>query len=132
MRRSGIALGHCPGGLTIEVSGPEPLPALPAAVEVAAFRIASEAMTNAVRHAGASRCRVDVSLNGCLELTIADNGRGQALATTSGVGWTSMRERAAELGGTCDISDRREGGLLVRAVLPVEEPPASAESRVER
>lgn len=124
--------GALSGVLTIEVSGPEPLPALPAAVEVAAFRIASEAMTNAVRHAGASRCRVDVCLNGCLELTIADNGRGRALATTSGVGWTSMRERAAELGGTCDISDRREGGLVVRAVLPVEEPPASAESRAER
>ena len=123
--------GALSGELAIEVAGPDPLPALPAAVEVAVFRIASEAMTNVARHADASRCRVAVDLNGSLELTIADNGHGPAHATTSGMGWTSMRERAVELGGSCVISDRPEGGLLVRAVLPVEEHSSSGDSGVQ-
>jgi signal transduction histidine kinase len=109
------------GDLTIEVTGPQPMPALPAAVEVAAFRIASEAMTNVARHADASRCRVVIAVNGSFELTVADNGRGTDRSTTRGVGWTSMRERAAELGGSCTISSRPEGGLVVRALLPLEQ-----------
>jgi signal transduction histidine kinase len=109
------------GELTIEVTGPDPMPALPAAVEVAAFRIASEAMTNVARHAGATRCRVAIGVNGSFELTVADNGRGTMVSPTRGVGWTSMRERAAELGGSCTISSRPEGGLMVRARLPLEQ-----------
>ncbi|WP_433225671.1 histidine kinase [Microtetraspora malaysiensis] len=107
------------GAVTFEVSGPEGLPALPAAVEVAAFRIASEAMTNVARHSGATRCRVAVEVGGSFELTVADNGCGTDRSTTRGIGWTSMRERAAELGGSCTISSRPEGGLVVRAVLPL-------------
>ena len=106
-------------GFTTEVAGPDPMPALPAAVEVAAFRIASEAMANVARHAGAPRCRIEVGVDDRLELTVADNGRGTDAATGRGVGWTSMQERAAELGGSCTISNRAEGGLLVRAVLPI-------------
>lgn len=107
------------GEVAIEVSGPETLPTLPAAVEVAAYRIASEALTNIVRHSGATRCRVAVALDGAFELTVADNGHGTEGGTTWGVGWISMRERAAELGGSCTITSRPEGGLLVRAVLPL-------------
>ena len=109
------------GDLTFEVTGPDTLPRLPAAVEVAAYRIASEAMTNAVRHAAASRCQVALHLNGAFEVTVADDGRGADAAAPPGVGWTSMRERAAELGGSCTITSRPEGGLLVRALLPFEE-----------
>ncbi|WP_067127991.1 sensor histidine kinase [Microtetraspora malaysiensis] len=105
--------------MTFEVTGPEGLPALPAAVEVAAFRIASEAMTNVARHSGATRCRVAVEVGGSFELTVADNGCGTDRTTTRGIGWTSMRERAAELGGSCTISSRPEGRLVVRAVLPL-------------
>ena len=101
------------------MTGPEALPALPAAVEVAAFRIASEGMTNAAKHSGASRCTVHIELDGSLGVTVTDNGRGSAGPTGTGVGWTSMTERAAELGGSCTISTRAEGGLVVRAVLPV-------------
>jgi two-component system NarL family sensor kinase len=97
-----------------------PLP-IPAAVEVAAFRIASEAMTNVARHSGASRCKVELLLHARrLELTVSDNGQGGAGRTLgNGVGWSSMSERAAELGGTCSISDRAEAGLMVHAVLPM-------------
>ena len=112
------------GDLTIEVAGPDPMPVLPAAVEVAAFRIASEAMTNVARHAGASRCQVDLVVNGRFELTVADNGRGaDSGPATTGAGWTSMRERAAELGGSCTISCRPGGGTVVHATVPIEELP---------
>jgi signal transduction histidine kinase len=109
------------GDVTFEIIGPDPLPPLPAAVEVAAFRIASEAMTNVARHSGATRCHVGVEVNGAFQLTVSDNGHGTDRTTTGGVGWTSMRERAAELGGSCTITSRPEGGLVVRAVLPLSE-----------
>jgi len=107
--------------LAIDVAGPDPMPPLPAAVEVAAFRIASEAMTNVSRHSEATRCQVGIAVNGSFELTVSDNGRGTDRSTRRGVGWTSMRERAAELGGTCAITNRPEGGLVVHAVLPLEQ-----------
>ena len=106
------------GDLHIEVSGPAALPALPAAVEVAGYRIATEALTNVVRHSGATRCLVAIAVNGAFEVTVSDNGRSR-LGTIPGVGWTSMRERAAELGGSCTITTRPEGGTVVRAVIPL-------------
>lgn len=111
------------GAVTFEVTGSDSLSdrraQLPAAVEVAAFRIAAEAMTNVVRHSGATRCLVRVELNGAFQLTVSDNGRGAGRTTGRGVGWTSMRERAAELGGSCTITSQPNGGLTVRALLPV-------------
>lgn len=111
------------GTVTFEVTGTDALAQrhaqLPAAVEVAAFRIASEAMTNVVRHSGATRCLVRVELNGAFQLTVSDNGRGTDRTDSHGVGWNSMRERAAELGGTCTINNHPDGGLTVRAVLPL-------------
>ena len=109
--------------LVFQVHGPVEQLALPAAVEVAAFRIASEAMTNVAKHSGATRCLVDLELevDETFGLTVSDNGHGSGRATGRGVGWTSMTERAAELGGSCTISSRTEGGLVVRAVLPLVE-----------
>ena len=95
---------------------------LPAAVEVAVFRIASEAMTNTAKHSGASHCTVVIELDGTLGVTVTDNGCGSAKATRPGMGWTSMTERAAELGGSCTISGRTEGGLTVRAIVPLTSP----------
>ncbi len=105
--------------LVIEVYLPPTLPPLPAAAEVAAFRIASEAMTNVARHSGATRCRVELRCDRGLELTVLDNGRGAGRESARGIGWTSMVERAEELGGTCTIRARDGGGLAVRAILPV-------------
>ncbi len=107
--------------LVFRVHGPDTLPSLPAAVEVAAFRIASEAMTNVARHSGAGRCSVELEVAGTLGLTVSDNGRGGTAPAGDGVGWTSMIDRAAELGGSCTIASRAEGGLVVRAVLPLQE-----------
>jgi signal transduction histidine kinase len=84
-------------------------PALPAAVEAAAYRIAQEALTNVVRHADASRCRVAGSLSDdALVLEVSDNGRGGAGAGR-GVGMHTMQERAHEIGGQVDVSSRDRG-----------------------
>ena len=124
------AASLCGSELSIEVSGPAVLPDLPAAIEVATFRIASEAMANVQRHARASRCQIRVTANGVFELSVSDNGRGAPSGTVPGVGWTSMSDRAAELGGTCTIASRPGGGTVVRAVLPLPLPlPADAADR---
>jgi signal transduction histidine kinase len=114
--------------LNFDVTAPEAIVELPAAVEVAAFRIASEAMTNTAKHSRASRCIVDIGLDGTLSVTVTDNGLGVDHPIGTGVGWTSMTERAAELGGSCTISSRAEGGVVVRALLPLH---ASADKTAE-
>lgn len=108
-------------GLNITVQAPERLPPLPAAVEVAAYRIAQEALTNVARHAQAKVCRVRLSLGGELELEITDDGIGLPEDRRAGVGLSSMRERAAELGGTCVVEPAGPAGgtrLLARLPLP--------------
>jgi signal transduction histidine kinase len=105
--------------LAFHVDGPDVLPPLPAAVEVAAFRIASEAMTNVAKHSGASHCTIEISVGGELELSVTDNGQGPEELPGAGMGWTSMAQRAEELGGSCTISRRVEGGLVVSASLPL-------------
>jgi signal transduction histidine kinase len=92
---------------------------LPAAVEVAAYRIALEAMTNSLRHGGSGWCRVGLELNGALHVLIEDDGVGLPEQFRAGVGITSMRERASELGGSCSISRRDPSGTTVLAILPV-------------
>ena len=103
----------------IEIEAPEPLPPLPAAVEVAVYRISLEAMTNAARHADAQRCVVRIALNGDLELEVADDGRGLPHDLHAGVGTSSMRERAEELGGSCQIEPLDGRGTRVVARLPL-------------
>jgi two-component system NarL family sensor kinase len=93
---------------------------LPVALEVAAYRIATEALTNIVRHSTASRARISVGVrDGALEVEVRDDGSMQDWG--SGVGTTSMRERAEELGGTCERGPGPDGGL-VRAVIPIGAP----------
>jgi signal transduction histidine kinase len=102
----------------VEVSG-DTAQRLPAAVEVAAFRIASEALSNVVRHADATTCAVELSLNGALEIVVTDDGRGLPADHHAGVGVTGMRERADELGGTLTITSSDGKGTVVRARLPI-------------
>jgi signal transduction histidine kinase len=92
---------------------------LPAAVEVAAYRIVLEAVTNALKHSDARACTVTLRReDGFLRVSVQDDGRGLAAGSPAGVGLFSMRERAQELGGTCTISST-EHGTLVDARLPV-------------
>lgn len=107
-------------GPALAVRAPDALPPLPAAVEVAAYRIAVEAMTNAVRHAGAGNIATHLSMRGdALVVTVQDDGRGLPSELTSGIGTISMRDRAEELGGTWHIGRRPDGGTEVRAHLPI-------------
>ena len=87
------------GGVAVVVDAPSDLPALPAAVEVAAYRIAQEALTNVARHADARHCWLRLWLeNNHLCLEVRDDGRGLPAEVRSGVGLHAMQERAAELG----------------------------------
>jgi signal transduction histidine kinase len=106
------------GGIT--VAGPHPAPELPAAAEVAAYRIAVEAMTNISRHARARRATVQIAVDGDLRLEITDDGDGLPGAFRAGVGISSMRERAAELGGHCSVEPASPRGTRVRATIPLE------------
>jgi two-component system NarL family sensor kinase len=107
--------------LDVRVEATAPVGGLPAAVEVAAYRIAVEAMTNVARHSRAQHCRVCVELNGGLELEVSDDGQGVPEQFRANVGLDSMRERAAELGGTCTIERGPAGGTRVRAQIPMPE-----------
>jgi signal transduction histidine kinase len=91
-------------------------------VEVAAYRIVQEALTNVLRHADARTCAVDLrTAGGTLVVTVADDGAGVApceRAGGGGAGVPGMRERAEELGGTFTLDTTDGGGTVVRAVLP--------------
>lgn len=102
-----------------------PVP-LPAAVEVAAYRIFQESFNNVVRHAQASMCEVrletkmdDAAQAAYLLLDVIDNGVGIATDRLSGIGLQSMRERSEELGGQLVIEAAAGGGTHVHAVLPI-------------
>jgi signal transduction histidine kinase len=93
---------------------------LPAAAEVAAFRIVEEALANVVRHARAGKCEVRVAPGDTLDVEVVDDGVGLPDTLPKlGVGLASMRERAAELGGTCVIESPAAGGTRVVARLPL-------------
>ena len=104
----------------------ESLPTLPAAVEVAAYRIAMEALTNAARHAHASEVRLVLRCGTDLDVEITDDGpgNGDGPRWRQGVGMRSMTERAAELGGWCTAGPSATGGV-VRAALPLTGPRAT-------
>jgi signal transduction histidine kinase len=114
----GLAAQESSPETSVTIEAPSALPALPAAVEVAAFWIAQEALTNVKRHAHARTCNVRVAVEPTvLRLEIADDGEGLSRGS-AGIGLHTMRERAEEIGGSCEISSRANGGTLVTASLP--------------
>ncbi|MDQ2903698.1 MAG: histidine kinase [Chloroflexota bacterium] len=115
-----LALGVDQGDeLRMTMEAPDALPPLPAAVEVAAFRIVQEALTNVVRHAHAQTCSIRLELDTMLSVEICDNGTGFLAEQHAGVGIRSMNERASELGGTCIVESVPTGGTCVLAQLPI-------------
>jgi signal transduction histidine kinase len=116
--------------LVFQMEAPEELPPLPAAVEVAAFRVIQEALTNVARHARAKTCCVRLSVDeatDALQLEVTDDGVGMPEGRHAGVGLSSMRERAVELGGICDVKPIPTGGTRVLARLPLSAPEEYAE-----
>ncbi len=106
-------------GLQVTVSAPDALPTLPAAIEVAGYRIVQEALTNVARHAHARTCTVSLTIKQDLEIEITDDGIGLKSNQRAGVGLSSMRERAEEIGGSCVIQPGTNGGTRVIAKLPI-------------
>jgi signal transduction histidine kinase len=106
-------------GLDVRVTAPEPL-VLPAAVDLAALRIVTEAVANTRKHAGANSVAVGLAVRGGrLELSVSDNGRGLPADVRPGIGMHSIAERAAELGGTARY-DRSTSGCRLLVTLPLE------------
>ncbi|HVF20763.1 MAG TPA: histidine kinase [Mycobacteriales bacterium] len=105
------------GAVELFVDAPVPIE-LPAAVEVAAYRIAVEALTNVARHAHAGRCVLTLRVGNTLELAVSDDGVGLSANGHAGVGLNAMRERAEELGGNLRAS-RADPGTVIRASIPL-------------
>jgi signal transduction histidine kinase len=107
-------------GLAVTFDTPSSLPPLPAAVEVAVYRIAQEALTNVARHAEAQCSLLRLSINhDTLYLDIADDGKGIPVSHKIGVGLHAMHERASELGGSCMVTRGASGGTLIQVRLPL-------------
>lgn len=116
---SGVREAGLPVTLRIEGT-PQPLPP---ALDLSAFRIVQEALTNTLKHAGPARADVTVRYaDGLVSLEIADTGRGPGGSHGTGHGLVGMRERAAMLGGELQALPRPEGGFTVRARLPLTTP----------
>jgi signal transduction histidine kinase len=107
------------GVIEVRLDLPATEPTLPAAVEIAVYRIATEALTNVVRHASASSCYLRLDIADNVELDVRDDGIGIPSVHPAGVGLAAMRERAALLGGTLVITSIRPHGTRVHASLPV-------------
>jgi signal transduction histidine kinase len=110
-------------GLDVTVEVARPAGRLPATVDVAAYRILQEALTNVIKHAGAATVQVSVRQTGPeLELTVTNSHNGHAapaMLEGTGHGIPGMRERAAAVGGTVQAGPLPDGGFQVRAALPV-------------
>jgi signal transduction histidine kinase len=117
-----LAAAMAEGGLPVEVAVTGERASLPAAVDLAAYRIVQESLTNVVRHAGPATATVRVGYQpDALVVEVADTGRGRpsGAARPGGHGIAGMRERAAAVGGTLQAGPSGDGGFLVRARLPL-------------
>lgn len=114
-------LGFVPPGLSLNVESSADLDDLPAAAQVALYRIGSEAIRNVVRHADATTCDVRIHrVGGAVTLTVIDDGRSIADDAPAGVGLAAMSERADELGGLVTVSRGVDGhGCCIAATIPL-------------
>jgi signal transduction histidine kinase len=104
-------------GLRFHLDLPADDVALPVAVEVAIYRIVTEAVTNVARHGAATNCWVTLNVGPAVEIDVSDDGVGVSATAIDGVGWAAMRERAGELGGTVQILPRHPRGTAVHVRL---------------
>jgi signal transduction histidine kinase len=109
-------------GLSVELHVGGTCQPLSPGLDLTAYRIVQEALTNVRKHAGAQRAQVRVDYRDALEIEVVDDGREMTTVNGSGHGLVGMRERVALYGGTLDAGPRPGGGFRVRAVLPIGEP----------
>jgi signal transduction histidine kinase len=109
-------------GLPVELRVSGERPDLPAGIDLSAYRVVQEALTNALRHAGPARATVDVRYSAeAVELEVANDGRSDTTGDADGQGLVGMRERVQLCGGTVESGPRAGGGFAVRARIPVRE-----------
>jgi signal transduction histidine kinase len=110
-------------GVAVELVRDDATPSLPASVDLTAYRIVQESMTNVVRHAEARHASVLISHRpGGITVEVRDDGRGPNGRITPGHGITGMAERVHALGGTFSAGEAPGGGFLVTVTLPLEAP----------
>ena len=119
VRERAAQYSNASGGVHMTVDAPAELPVLPAAVEVAAYRIVQEALENVSKHSQARQCAIRFANHDGLEIEVTDDGIGLPPNITPGVGLRSMRERSEELGGSCVIERGANGGTRIVARLPI-------------
>ena len=139
LRRQADRFGPASGGrLDVSVAVAPAIETVPAAVQTAIYRIASEALTNTARHALARSCTIRAWADGTgLHVEVADDGVGVPRRPAGGVGLNSMRDRARELGGRCVVENVVPHGTRVYATFPMHSPQyapagAAAPARPER
>ena len=108
--------------LEFHLSMPSSATSLPAAAEVAVYRIVTEAVTNVVRHAAATECWLTMVIGPDIDVTIVDDGIGLTDGRVAGIGLTAMRERAAELGGRVQVSEVVPHGTSISVRIPASSP----------
>jgi signal transduction histidine kinase len=116
------------GKLTVTVRSVGDASVLSGTMQMAAFRIASEALTNVLRHADANQCDITVSVTDRLTVEVRDNGVGLQARSRWGLGLRSIRERAGELGGRCCFDSLQPHGTRVRVDFPLQTSNQEAES----
>jgi len=117
-----LVAGAATAGVRVESTFRGRKPMLPAGLELAAYRVVQEAVTNVIKHSGADSCQVDVDYHSDrLCLTVVDHGRGGAAATGTpeGHGLVGMRERVTMYGGHLDAGPLSGGGFRIAAVFPL-------------
>jgi len=104
----------------VSIDAPEALPPLPAAIEVAVYRVVLEALANVIKHAQATTCTIRLDLmDDALTVEVQDDGVGRPAGCHTGVGIAAMSERAEELGGLCAVEEAVPHGTHVFARFPV-------------
>ena len=119
-------------GLAVELQVSPELPALPLGLDLIAYRVVQEALTNAIKHAGRARASVSVQCSErVLELEVSDDGSGDAIADTTGAGHglVGMRERLALYAGELEAGPTPAGGFRVRAKIPLDAAAGLSEPR---
>jgi signal transduction histidine kinase len=115
-----LAAATTAAGVHVEVRRRGEARPLPPEIDLSAFRIIQESVTNVVRHSGTHACRVTVDYGDDeLVLEVTDHGRGHGTSTDTGFGLAGMKERVALLHGEFSAAPRPEGGFRVAARLPV-------------
>ncbi|MFJ8507798.1 sensor histidine kinase [Streptomyces avermitilis] len=120
----GLAAATTAAGVRVEVRRLGERRQLPPDIDLSAFRIIQESVTNVVRHAATDSCEVSIDYgdDDRLSIEVADSGRGSGTRTDTGFGLSGMRERVALLHGEFTAGPRPEGGFRVTARLPLPAP----------